>query len=129
MIFAQIGSKFNNRVKRAYLGKSDWCQCCQSVISHHTKLFWNKLCDRSWDIRLNNFGRNWSQIVLSLEKRIFGEYWVMLLLSTYCAPLCLEKVLRIRSIMRYEALQFWTKLNTITLFTLKEDFCWKIDWC
>ena len=31
-----------------------------------------KLCDRPWDIRLNNFGPNWAQILLLPEKRIFG---------------------------------------------------------
>ena len=70
-----------------------------------------------------NFVRNWAQIVLLLEKGIFGEYLVILLLSTYCAPLCLEKVLRQRPIMRYEVSQFSVKLNTNHPFTREKDFC------
>ena len=47
-----------------------------------------KLCDRSWDTRLNNFGPNWVQFLLLFEKRIFWENWLSLVFSTYCAPLC-----------------------------------------
>ena len=59
-----------------------------NLLSHHAKIFLNKLCGRSWDIRSNNFGAIWAQIVLLLEKGIFWENWLILLLSTYCAPLC-----------------------------------------
>ena len=34
-----------------------------------------KLCDRSRDIRLNNFGQNWDQIVLLIEK---GQNWTQI---------------------------------------------------
>ena len=59
------------------------------------KFFKKKLCDRSRDIRLNNFGPNWYQIVLLIEKgqnwtqithlslkRTFMKNWLMLTLST-----------------------------------------------
>ena len=35
-----------------------------------------KLCGRSWDIRLNNFGPNWAQILLLLEEEISWENWL-----------------------------------------------------
>ena len=37
------------------------------------KCFKKKLCDRSWDIRINNFGTNWAQILFLLEKGVFLE--------------------------------------------------------
>ena len=51
------------------------------------KYFQKTLCERSWDISLNNFGPNWAQIVLFLEKMIFWKNWQLLLLSTYFLPL------------------------------------------
>ena len=52
------------------------------------KYFKTKLCGISWDIRSNNFGANWVQIVILLEKGIFWENWQMLLLFTDYAPVC-----------------------------------------
>ena len=97
------------------------------------KYFKTKLCGRSWDIGLNNFGPNWAKIVILLEKMIFWENWLMLLLSTNCAPLCYKvskRVLSVLQIMRYKVLQFWAKLDTNYQFILKKGiFFWKIDWC
>ena len=44
MILAQIVPKLNNCVKRRFLGKADQCKLCQYIVSHHAKIFQNKLC-------------------------------------------------------------------------------------
>ena len=88
MILARIVPKLHNCVKRGFLGKTDQCKLCQSIVPHHAKIFQNKLCGRLWDIRSNYFGANWAHIVLLLRKGIFWENWLMRILSTYCAPLC-----------------------------------------
>ena len=72
-----------NCVKRGFLGKNYQYNLFQSIMSHHAKMFQKKLCDKSWDIRLNNFGLNWAQILLFLEKEIFWENWQTLLFSTH----------------------------------------------
>ena len=86
-----------------------------------------KLDGRSWDRRLNHFGPNWPQILLLLEKRIFWENWLTLLLSTYCAPLCYNVSKKYWQIMRYKMLKFWAKLDTNYPLTPTGDFFKKID--
>ena len=82
--------------------------------------------DRSWDIRLNNFGPNWTQIVLLLKKGTFWENWLILLLSTNCAPICYDvskKILRVWQIMRYiRCWSFEPNWTQITQLSLKEIF-------
>ena len=74
MVLAQILPKVHNCVKRGFLGKTDQCKLCQSIVSHHAKIFQNNLSGRSRDIRSNNFGANWAQMVLLLENGgFFGE--------------------------------------------------------
>ena len=60
-------------------------QLCENMISREKWLiilfsiyyllswqnFSKKLCDRSWDITLNNFGPNWVQILFFFQKGIF----------------------------------------------------------
>ena len=92
------------------------------------KCFQKNLCDRSWDIRLNNFGSNCVQIVLLLEKRIFLENWLnttVAVVYLWCPIMlqCLKKILKIRQTMRYKILRFCAKLDTNQL-----EFFWKIDW-
>ena len=86
-----------------------------------------KLCDRSWDIRLNHFGPSWTQILLLLEKGIFWENWLTLLFSTYCAPSCYNVSKKYWQIMRYKVLKSWTKLDTNHPLTPTGDFFLKID--
>ena len=82
----------------------------------------------SWDIRLNNFGPNWAQILLLLEKGIFWENWLTLLFSIYCAPLCYNVSKKYWQIMRYKVLKFWAKLDTNHPLTPTRDFFKKADW-
>ena len=95
IILVQIRPKWHNCVKRGFLGKTGQCYLCQYIVPHHAKIFQKKLCDRSRDIRLNNFGPNWYQIVLLIEKgqnwtqithlslkRTFMKNWLLLTLST-----------------------------------------------
>ena len=105
------------------------------------KCFKKNLYNRSWDIKLNNFGPNWVLIVLLPEKEILWENWVILM-STYPAPLyyngagqvdssisiwqCLKKILTVEQIMRYKVSQFLAKLGPNCPFPLKRDFNWLI---
>ena len=71
MILAQIVPKLHNCVKREFLRKTDHSKICQSIVSHHGKIFQKKAYGRSQDIRSNNFRANWTQIVLLRENEIF----------------------------------------------------------
>ena len=71
MILAQIVPKLLNCVKRGFLEKTGQCKLCQSIVSHHAKIFQNKLYGRSRDLRSISFGANWAQIVLLLENVVF----------------------------------------------------------
>ena len=71
MILAQILLKLHNFVKRGFLGKTGQCKPCQSIVSHHAKIFQNKLYGRSRDLRWISFRANWTQIVLLLENVFF----------------------------------------------------------
>ena len=43
-------------LKEDFWGENDQYKLCQSIVSHHAKIFQNKRCGRSWDIRSNNLG-------------------------------------------------------------------------
>ena len=95
---------------------------CRSIVSHHAKIFQNKLCERSWDIRLNNLPLAWK---VDFLRKLTNTTTVYLL-----CPIILEslkKVLSVGQITRYKVLQFWAKLGTNYRFTLKGDFFLK-DW-
>ena len=82
---AQIGDKLLNCAKRDLWRKLTKTTFVNLLYPIMLKCF-QKICDR-WYIRLNNFGANWAQIVLLHANRIFWENWLILLLSTSCAPL------------------------------------------
>ena len=94
IILVQIGPKCHYCVKRGFRKKLANVTFV-NLLPHHAKIFLKKLCDRSRDIRLNNFGPNWYQVVLLIEKgknwtqithltlkRTFMKNWLMLTLST-----------------------------------------------
>ena len=129
MILAQIGPKLHNCVKRGFLEKTDQCKHCQSIVSHHAKIFQNKFCGTSWDIRSFNFEAKWTQIVILLEKGIFWSNWLMLLLSTYCTPLCYKVSLAYGRSWGIRCCSFGPNWTQITDSPLKSRFFWKIDCC
>ena len=66
-----------------------------------------KLCDRSWNIRLNYFGPNWAQILLFLEKGIFlGKLTNTTIFYLLCPimPQCLKIILADHKILGVEVL-------------------------
>ena len=87
----------------------------QSIMSHHAKMFKKKLCDRSWDIRLNNFGPNWAQILLLLEKGIFWENWLTPLFSTHYASLSQKNTGRSCDIRCWSFGPNWTQITHLPL--------------
>ena len=106
-----IWPNLHNCVKRGFIGKITNTTFFNLLCPIMPKCF-KKLCDRSWDIRLNNFGLNWAQILLLLEKEIFWENWLTLLFSIYCAPLNYNVSKKYWQIMRYKVLKFCAKLDT-----------------
>ena len=86
---------------------------------------------------MNNFGPNWVEIVFLLENIIFWENWLILLLSTYCAPLCynvskqcLEKG-RSWDLRPCSFEQNWTQISYLCLegIFLKNWLSFKSDFC
>ena len=123
MTLTQSKPKLYICVKRGFLGKTDQSKLCPSIVSHHAKIF-----GRSRDIRSNNVGANWAQIVLLLEKGIFWENWLMLLLSTYCAPLCYKVSKNSLALGRSWGIRccsFGPNWTQITDLPLKKSFFWK----
>ena len=115
---AHIQSKLQNCVKRGFLGKNDQYYLFQSIMSHHDKMSQKKkknLCDRSWDIRLNNFGPNWPQILLLLEKGIFWENWLTLLCSTHYAAKSQKNTGRSSDIRCWSFGPNWTQITHLPL--------------
>ena len=128
--FGRFGPKLHNCLKRGFLGEN-WLMLPLSIYCVPSR--WNvskkkkkkrQLCDRSWDIRFNNFGPNWVEIILLLERMIFWENWLILPMPTYCASLCHNVLKKSLEWGRY-GLQFWAKLDTNPPFTLKGDFFFK----
>ena len=128
---AHIRPKLHNCVKRGFL-REKWpilpfwiyhVPSCQNVKK-------KKICDRSWDIRLNSFGPNWAQILLLLEKGIFWENWLTLLCSTHYATMSQKKKKKKKywQIMWYKVLKFWAKLDTNHPLTPTKGFFKKTDW-
>ena len=93
------------------------------------KYFKTKFCGTSWDIRSFNFEAKWTQIVILLEKGIFWSNWLMLLLSTYCTPLCYKVSLAYGRSWGIRCCSFGPNWTQITDSPLKSRFCWKIDCC
>ena len=75
-------------LKEDFWGKTDQYKLCQSIVSHHAKIFQNKLCGRSWDIRSNNLGQTGPKLSFCLKRGFFWKNWLILLLSTYCTAIC-----------------------------------------
>ena len=125
MTLAQIIPKLHNCVKRGFLGKTGQCKLCQYIVSHHAKIFPNKLYGRSRDLRFS-FGANWAQIFLLLEnfffflRKLTNAIFVYLLCPIMLQSL--KKGLSVGQIRRYKVFHFWKKLNTNYRFTLKGDF-------
>ena len=110
---AQIQPKLHNCVERGFPGKNYQNYYFQSIMFHHAKIFKKKLCDRLWDITLNNFWTNWAQILLLLEKGIFWENWLTVSQKYW-------------QIISYKVLKFWAKLDTNYPFTPKANFFEKL---
>ena len=110
-----IQPKLHNCVKRGFLWKNDLYYLFQSCMSHHAKMFKKKLCDRSWDIRLNNFGPSWAQILLLLEKGVFWENWLTLLFSTHYATISQKNTGRSCDIKCWSFGPNWTRITHIPL--------------
>ena len=127
IILAEIGLKLPNCTKAGFLWKLTNVTIVYLLCLILLKCFKKNLYDRSWDIRLNNFGSNWVLIIFSPEKKIFWENWLMLL-STYPASLFYnmsKKIFTVEQIMRHKVSQFWAKLASPCPFHLKGD---SIDW-
>ena len=79
----QIQTKLHNYVKRGFLGKNDQYYLFQYIMSHHVKKNNNSVADHEIQgyIILDRIGPKFSFCL----KR--GN-WLILLLSTYCAPSC-----------------------------------------
>ena len=126
MILTQIVLKLHNCVKRGFQGKTGQYKLCQSIVSHHAKIFPKKLYGRSRDLRSISFGANWAQIVLLLEnvffllRKLTNAIFVYLLCPIMLQSL--KKGLSVGQIRRYKVFHFWKKLNTNYRFTLKGDF-------
>ena len=115
---AHIRPKLHNCVKKGFLGKNHQYYPFQSIMSHHAKMFQkkkNNLCDRSWDIRLNNFGPNWTQILLFFEKEIFWENWLTLLCSTHYATMSQKNNGRSCDIRCWSFGPNWTQITHLPL--------------
>ena len=126
---AEIGLKLPNCTKIGFLWKLNNVNIVYLLCLILLKCFKKNLYDRSWDIRLNNFGSNWVLIIFLPEKKIFWENW-LILLSTYPASLCYnvskKKILTVEQIMRHKVSQFWAKLGSTCPFPLKGDLNWLV---
>ena len=112
-------------LKEDFWGKTDQYKLCQSIVSHHAKIFQNKLYGRSRDLRWISFRANWTQIVLLLENVFFFRKLPNSIFVYLLCPIMLQslkKGLSVGQIMRYKVLHFWKKLNTNYRFTLKGFF-------
>ena len=75
-----------------------------------------KNSDRSWGIRLNNFGPNWAKILHLLEKDIFWENWLTQLFSTHYATMSQKKNTgRSCDIRCWNCGPSWTQITHLTL--------------
>ena len=93
---AQIGSKLHNCAKRRFLGESEQCYLCQSMVSHHAKMFQKNLCDSSWDIFLDpNCPFAWKEDFLGKLTTTAIVYLLCPIMLQY-----LKKILNVGQIMR-----------------------------
>ena len=125
---AQSGLKLPNYTKTEFLGKLSNVTIVYLLCLILLKCLKKNCYDRSWDIRLNNFGPNWVLIIFLPEKKIFWENW-LILLSTYRASLwynVLKKILIVEQITKHKVSKFWPKLSSNCPFSLKGDFSWVV---
>ena len=112
---AHIWPKLLNCVKRGFLWKMTNTTFFNLSCPIMPKCLKKKICDRSWDIRLDNFGPNWAQILLLLEKGIFWENWLTLLFSTHYATLSQKNTGRSCDIRCWSFGPNWTQITHLSL--------------